>query len=115
MERITLACGGTAVNSVEDLTAEALGFAKTVFEHSVGEEKYTFIEGVDNPFSVTILLKAPNKYTILQMKDAIRDGVRAVKNAIEDGCLVPGAGAFEVAAYLVRTFGMVKNEKTSVD
>lgn len=100
MERITLACGGTAVNSVEDLNADALGFAKTVYEHSVGEEKYTFIEGVENPFSVTILLKAPNKYTILQMKDAIRDGVRAVKNAIEDGSLVPGAGAFEMAAHL---------------
>ena len=101
MERLTLACGGTAVNSVEDLSPEVLGFAKSVFEHSVGEEKYTFIEGVDNPFSVTILLKAPNKYTILQMKDAIRDGVRAVKNAIEDGCVVPGAGAFEIAANLV--------------
>lgn len=100
MERITLACGGTAVNSVEDLSADVLGFAKSVFEQSVGEEKYTFIEGVDNPFSVTILLKAPNKYTILQMKDAIRDGVRAVKNALDDDCLIPGAGAFEVAAAL---------------
>jgi len=100
MERLTLACGGTAVNSVEDLTPEVLGFAKSVVEHSAGEEKYTFIEGVENPFSVTILLKAPNKYTILQMKDAIRDGIRSVKNALEDGSLVPGAGAFEVAAYL---------------
>jgi T-complex protein 1 subunit zeta len=31
--------------------------------------------------------------------DAIRDGLRAVKNAVEDGCLVPGAGAFQVAAH----------------
>eukprot|EP01126_Amoeba_proteus_P040777 TRINITY_DN436_c0_g1_i2.p1 TRINITY_DN436_c0_g1~~TRINITY_DN436_c0_g1_i2.p1 ORF type:complete len:469 (-),score=101.79 TRINITY_DN436_c0_g1_i2:175-1581(-) len=100
MERITLACGGTAVNSVEDLTPDVLGFAKVVYEHSVGEEKYTFIEGVENPFSVTILLKAPNKHSILQMKDAIRDGIRAVKNTIDDGCLIPGAGAFEVAAHL---------------
>jgi len=100
MERVTLACGGTPVNSLEDLTPDVLGFANSITEHSSGEEKYTFIEGVENPFSVTILLKAPNKYTILQMKDAIRDGIRAVKNAIEDGALVPGAGAFEVAAYL---------------
>ena len=33
------------------------------------------------------------------MKDAIRDGLRAVKNAIEDECVLPGAGAFEIAAY----------------
>ena len=26
----------------------------------------------------------------------VRDGLRAVKNAIEDDCLIPGAGAFEV-------------------
>lgn len=30
MERLTLACGGTAVNSVEDLTESDLGFAGKV-------------------------------------------------------------------------------------
>lgn len=44
-------------------------------------------------------MKGPNDHTIAQVKDAIRDGLRAVKNAIEDGCVVPGGGAFEVAAY----------------
>ena len=32
-----------------------------------------------------------------QISDALRDGFRSVKNAIEDKCLIPGAGAFEVA------------------
>ena len=32
-----------------------------------------------------------------QIKDAIKDGLRAVTNAIEDKFIVPGAGAFEVA------------------
>lgn len=32
-----------------------------------------------------------------QIQDALRDGFRAVKNAIEDHCLIPGAGAFEIA------------------
>lgn len=39
----------------------------------------------------------PNAYTINQIQDGIRDGLRAVKNAIEDACVVPGAGAFEIA------------------
>ena len=30
----------------------------------------------------------PNNHTIAQMKDAVRDGLRAVKNTIEDGCIV---------------------------
>merc|ERR1712235_204345 len=38
------------------------------------------------------------RHTISQIKDAIRDGLRVVKNAIDDGRVVPGAGAFEIAA-----------------
>jgi hypothetical protein len=33
-----------------------------------------------------------------QIKDAVRDGLRAVKNVIDDKAVVLGAGAFEVAA-----------------
>ena len=45
----------------------------------------------------------PNAYTISQIQDAIRDGLRSVKNALEDEALIPGAGAFEIAcaAHLV--------------
>lgn len=98
MERVTLACGGIAVNSEEGLTPDVLGFAGIVYEEVHEDDKYTFVENVKDPFSCTILLRGPNKHTITQMKDAIRDGLRAVKNTIEDKCVLPGAGAFEVAA-----------------
>lgn len=99
MERLQLACGGEAVNSVEDLSAEALGWAGSVYEHILGEDKYTFVEDCKNPKSVTLLLKGPNKHTIGQIKDAIYDGIRAVFNVLKDGAVVPGAGAFEIAGY----------------
>ncbi|CAG9559297.1 unnamed protein product [Danaus chrysippus] len=98
MERLALACGGIAMNSVDDLTEECLGYAGLVYEHILGEEKYTFVEDCKNPQSVTILIKGPNKHTLTQIKDAVRDGLRAINNAIEDKCLVPGAAAFEVKA-----------------
>lgn len=101
MERIVLACGGTAVNSFDDLKPEQLGHAGLFYEHVLGDDKYSFIEDCDNPQSVTILIKGPNKHTITQIKDAVRDGLRAVKNAIEDQMVVPGAGAFEIAIYQV--------------
>ncbi|XP_010639676.1 T-complex protein 1 subunit zeta-2 isoform X5 [Fukomys damarensis] len=97
MERLTLACGGMAVNCLEDLDIDCLGHAGLVFEYTLGEEKFTFIEDCVNPRSVTLLIKGPNKHTLTLIKDAIRDGLRAIKNAIEDGCVVPGAGAAEVA------------------
>jgi T-complex protein 1 subunit zeta len=99
MERCPLACGGTAVNSIEDLSKEVLGFADHVYQHKLGEESYTFLEGVKNPFSCTILMKGPSKHVIEQIKDAIRDGIRAVKNTLDDGCIIPGGGAFEIAAH----------------
>lgn len=92
-----LICGGTAQNSVDDLSPEDLGWAGLVYEHTLGEEKYTFVEDVKDPKSVTLLIKGPNAHVIQQTQDALRDGLRAVKNALEDEALIPGAGAFEVA------------------
>lgn len=97
MERLQLVCGGVAQNSVDDLTPDVLGWAGLVYEHQLGEEKYTFVEEVKDPKSVTILIKGPNQHTIAQVKDAVRDGLRSVYNTIVDGCVVPGAGAYQVA------------------
>ena len=68
---ICSSCLGRAVNPLESCLQ--------------GESKFTFIEKCGNPRSVTLLIKGPNKHTLMQIKDAIRDGLRAVKNAIEDG------------------------------
>lgn len=67
MERLTLACGGIQVNSVDDLSPEVLGKAGLVYEHVLGEEKFTFVEKVDNPFSCTILIKGkvPTLYSLI--------------------------------------------------
>lgn len=99
MERLSLACGGIAMNSVEEIDEACLGYAGLVYEHQLGEDKFTFVEECKNPLSVTLLVKGPNSFTINQIKDAIRDGLRAIKNAIEDECVIPGAGAFEVKAH----------------
>lgn len=99
MERLTLACGGVPVNSFDDLEVDVLGWANHVHEETLGEDKFTFVEGTKGGKSCTILIRGPNKHTISQINDATRDGLRAVKNALEDKALIPGAGAFEVAAY----------------
>jgi T-complex protein 1 subunit zeta len=97
MERLILACGGNAVHSFDDMTEKDLGYAEHVYEQSLGDDKYTFVDGVENPFSCTILIKGPNEFSIAQVKDAIRDGLRAVKNVFDDKCVIPGAGAFEAS------------------
>lgn len=56
-QSLQLACGGISQNSVEDLTPDILGYAGLVYEHTLGEEKYTFVEDVKEPQSVTMLVK----------------------------------------------------------
>ncbi|KAI6350935.1 T-complex protein 1 subunit zeta [Pyricularia grisea] len=97
MERLQLIAGGVAQNSVEDLSPDVLGWAGLVYEQQLGEEKYTFIEEVKDPKSVTLLIKGPNAHTITQITDAVRDGLRSVYNTIVDKSVVPGGGAFQVA------------------
>jgi len=98
MERLTLACGGVAVNSFDDLDLSSVGRAGSVREETLGEDKFTFIEDAAVGKSCTILIRGPNKHTIEQLKDATRDGLRSVTTAVLDKALVPGAGAFEMAA-----------------
>ena len=62
MERLTLACGGNACNSIDDIDISDLGYADSVYEHALGDEKYTFVEGCANPLSCTILIKGPNEH-----------------------------------------------------
>lgn len=54
-------------------------------------------EEVKDPKSVTLLIKGPNTHTIMQITDAVRDGLRSVYNMIVDKSVVPGAGAFQIA------------------
>lgn len=84
MERLSLACGGIPMNSVDDLSPAVLGFAGHVYEQTVGEDKFCFVEDVRNPFSCTLLLQGPNQQVVAQLKDAARDGIRAVK-VVEGG------------------------------
>lgn len=42
---------------MDDLSPDVLGWAGLVYEHTLGEEKYTFVEDVKEPQSVTMLIK----------------------------------------------------------
>jgi len=97
MERLTLACGGSPIHSLQDIEESQLGYAGKVSQVTLGEDKYTFVEDCEKAQSCTMLLQGPNEHSLNQAKDAIKDGMRALKNALEDNAVVSGAGAFEVA------------------
>jgi T-complex protein 1 subunit zeta len=98
MERLALAAGCSCVQACDDLNADCLGEAGLVYEYVLGEEKFTFMEQMKDPNSCTVLIRGPNSFTISLINESLRDGLRAVKNTLDMQNIVPGAGAFEIAA-----------------
>jgi T-complex protein 1 subunit zeta len=88
-----------------------LGYAGKVSQVNLGEDKFTFVEDCANAKSCTLLLQGPNEHSLNQTKDAVKDGLRALKNALEDQAVVPGAGAFEIATFVHLTQTLLPNTK----
>ncbi|XP_062896820.1 T-complex protein 1 subunit zeta-like [Mobula hypostoma] len=96
VEMLPLGCGGRVVSSMQDLSAECLGHAGLVYQETQEASTYTFFEQCDDPRCVTLLIKDSNEHTLAQIKEAVLHGMRAVKNSIDDGSAMPGAGAVEL-------------------
>ena len=99
MERISVLCNSIPVNSSDDIDSSILGFAGLVYEQIIGDEKYTFIENVSNPFSGTILIKGSNIFLRKNTEEVIKNGIKAVKMGIEDKCCLRGGGLVEYASF----------------
>merc|ERR1711871_231832 len=54
MERLTLACGGSPIHSLEDMEESQLGYAAKVSQVSLGEDKFTFVEDCKHAKSCTL-------------------------------------------------------------
>lgn len=50
---------------MDDLSPDVLGYAGLVYEHTLGEEKFTFVEQVKEPKSVTMLIKGVLNYLVV--------------------------------------------------
>lgn len=62
---------------------------------------------------MTVLIKGQNDHSIAQMKDSIRDGLRAVSGCIKDQGVIAGAGSFEVcAASVLRDYAKTIDSKS---
>ena len=95
MERISLLCNAIPVNSSDEIDSMILGFAGIVYEQNIGEEKFTFIENVSNPFSGTILIKGSNVFLRKNTEEIVRNAIKTIKLSMEDNCYVLGGGKLE--------------------
>ncbi|MEM2147434.1 MAG: thermosome subunit beta [Candidatus Bathyarchaeia archaeon] len=95
MEKLARATGGKIVASVKDLMPDVLGEAKTVEEVKIGEDKLVYVRECKNPKAVTIVVRGGTEHVVDEAERSLHDALCVVRNAIEDGKIVPGGGAPE--------------------
>ncbi|MEN6328843.1 MAG: thermosome subunit alpha [Methanobacteriaceae archaeon] len=97
MERLEKATGARTVTNVEDLSYDDLGEAGKVYEKKIFDEVLTFIEECPDPKAVSIILRGSTKHVAAEVERAVEDAIGVVTSTVEDGKVVSGGGAPEIA------------------
>jgi len=95
MEKLARATGAKIIANIKDLTADALGSAKAVEELKIGDDKLLYVRECKNPKAVTIVIRGGSEHVTAEAERSLHDALCVVRNAIEDGKIVPGGGAPE--------------------
>ena len=96
MEKLARATNCRVVTTIDDLSAQDLGFAGLVEERKVAGEQMTFVENCKEPKAVTILVRGSTDHIVDEAERAIVDAIGAVSSAIELGKYVTGGGSTEM-------------------
>jgi len=102
MEKLSASTGANIINKLDELDKSDLGYADLVEVKKVQDEEMTFITGLKNTRSVSILIRGGTKHVIDEIERSLVDAWSVVKVAIEDGMMTTGGGsaATEIAMRL---------------
>ena len=98
MTKLAKATGGRITTSLDDISTNDLGSAEIVQQKKVESDKWVFIEGCNNPRSVTILIRGGSQRVVDEADRSIHDALMVVKDVVEKPLIVAGGGSPE--AYL---------------
>jgi len=97
MEKLAKATQAKVVTNIEDLTLEDLGEAGLVHEKKISGEDMIFVEGCKDPKAVTLLVRGSTEHVVDEIERAVEDAIGVVAATLEDGKVVAGGGAAEIA------------------
>ena len=98
MTKLSKATGGRVISNLDDLSEKDLGTAETAYQKKIESDKWVFIEGCQNPQSVTLLIRGGSQRVIDEVDRSIHDALMVVKDVIEKPEIVAGGGAPEAYA-----------------
>ncbi|MGC8623100.1 MAG: thermosome subunit beta [Candidatus Micrarchaeia archaeon] len=96
IEKLSKATGGRLVTSLDDLTADDLGYAGLIEERKVSGEEMVFVEKCKDPKSVTLFVRGSTSQVVNEAERSIKDVLGALTSAIEEGRYVIGGGSIEI-------------------
>ena len=97
IERLEKATGARVATNLDDLSTEDLGIAGQVYEKKIFDEVLLFIEDCIDPKAVSIILRGSTKHVAEEVERAVDDAIGVVAATLEDGQVVAGGGAPEIA------------------
>lgn len=97
MEKLAKATQAKVVTNIEDLTLDDLGEAGLVQEKKISGEDMIFVEGCKDPKAVTLLVRGSTEHVVDEIERAVEDAIGVVAATVEDGKVVAGGGAAEIA------------------
>ena len=100
MKALARSTGGRVVSNIDDITEEDLGFAGSVSQKPIAGDEKIFVEDVDDARAVTLILRGGTEHVVDEVERAIEDSLGVVRTTLEDGQVLPGGGAPEIALAL---------------
>ena len=97
IERLEKATGARVATNLDDLSTEDLGIAGQVYEKKIFDEVLLFVEDCIDPKAVSIILRGSTKHVAEEVERAVDDAIGVVAATLEDGQVVAGGGAPEIA------------------
>ena len=87
--------GAKTCENLENISQSELGFAKKVYEKTIGDDKMVFFEGCRKPKSVTLLLRSNSKSYLDEFHRTALNVIYVLRNFIESPFIVMGGGSAE--------------------
>jgi thermosome len=97
MEKLGKATKASVVTNLDDLTIADLGEAGVVRERKISGDEMIFVEGCKDPKAVTLLVRGSTEHVVDEIERAVEDAIGVVAATVEDGKVVAGGGAAEIA------------------
>lgn len=96
MDKLSLATGAKITTSIDELNESVLGKAELVEERKVGDEKWVFVNTGANTKAVNLIFRGANDKIVGEAERMTKKALNALRVAISDCRVLPGAGATEL-------------------